>query len=133
MMERTRYLSEEWAAIAGAKLRAELDPQKMNKASASMSNIYERCSDGVDRFIFIECSDGELARFEVGSGEPPKAEFRIHGDYDTFAMITRGELGSQKALMTGRLKLKGNMAKALRLSSLADRINKVLAGIPTDY
>ena len=45
----------------------------------------------------------------------------------------RGELGAQKALMTLKLKLKGNMVKALRLASLADRLNKVLAKIPTDY
>lgn len=132
-MEEIRYLSPEWAALARAKLTAELDPEKMNKASASMSNIYERCADGVDRYIFLECAEGALSRFEVGTGEPPAAEFRIHGDYETFARITRGELGSQRALMLGKLRLKGNMAKALRLASLADRINKVLAGIPAEY
>ena len=35
--------------------------------------------------------------------------------------------------MTGKLKLKGNMVKALKLASLADRINKVLATIETAY
>lgn len=132
-METTKYLSPAWGAIAKAKLLAELDPAKMNGASASMSNIYEGCADGKDRYLFLECSDGALARFEVGEGEAPEAEFRIHGSYDTFASITRGELGSQKALMLGKLRLKGNMAKALRLASLADRVNKVLAGIPTEY
>ena len=34
--------------------------------------------------------------------------------------------------MTGKLKLKGNMVKALKLASLADRLNKVLATIPTE-
>ena len=69
----------------------------------------------------------------VGEGEPPKAEFVISGNYDVFAKITRGELGAQRALMTMKLKLKGNMVKALKLASLADRLNKVLAGIPTEY
>jgi len=132
-MNAVTYLSPEWGSIAKAKLEAELNPEKMNKASASMSNIYEGCADGQNRFIYMECRDGALSRFEVGVGEPPAAEFRILGDYETFAKITRGELGSQKALMLGKLRLKGNMAKALRLASLADRINKVLAGIPAEY
>jgi putative sterol carrier protein len=35
--------------------------------------------------------------------------------------------------MTGKLKLKGNMVKALKLASIADRLNKVLATIPAQY
>ena len=68
-----------------------------------------------------------------GEGESPEAEFRIIGSYEVFAAISKGELGSQKALMTGKLRLKGNMAKALRLAPLADRINKVLSTIPAQY
>ena len=35
--------------------------------------------------------------------------------------------------MTGKLKLKGNLARALKLAAVADRLNKVLAKIPTQY
>jgi putative sterol carrier protein len=35
--------------------------------------------------------------------------------------------------MTGKLKLKGNMVKALKLASLADRINKVFSTLPAIY
>ncbi len=35
--------------------------------------------------------------------------------------------------MSGKLRLKGNMVKALKLASLADRINKVLEKIPARY
>jgi len=70
---------------------------------------------------------------ETGAGEPPQAEFRILGDYETFAKISRAELGAQKALMTGKLKLKGNLARALKLASVSDRLNKVLAKIPAKY
>jgi putative sterol carrier protein len=77
--------------------------------------------------------DGALAEIALGTGEPPAAEFLITGSYDVFAQISRAELGAQKALMTGKLKLKGNMIKALKLAAIADRLNKVLAGIPAVY
>jgi len=38
-------------------------------------------------------------------------------------------LESQRALMTGKIKLKGNLTKALRLAAVADRLNKVLSQI----
>ena len=98
-----------------------------------MSNIYKNCPDGVEHFLFVECKEGKVIRVETGTGEPPQGEFKIIGDYATFAKISRTELGAQKALMTGKLKLKGNLAKALKLAAVSDRLNKVLAQIPTQY
>jgi putative sterol carrier protein len=69
----------------------------------------------------------------VGDSEPPEAEFRVTGPYDLFANLTQGKISSQRALMSGKLKLKGSMVKALKLASVADRINKVLGSIPTQY
>ncbi len=127
------YLSPEWRDEALARLQANLNPEKMNGITTSMSNIYMNCPGGSENFLFIECTGGRVSRVETGPGQAPEAEFRIIGDYETFAKISRAELGSQKALFTGKLKLKGNMAKALKLASLADRINKVLSQIPARY
>ena len=128
-----RYLDAAWTVEARTRLGAALDPEKMNGITTSMADIYEACPDGKSRWLFVQCEGGKLARFDVGEGEAPEAEFRIIGNYDVFAAISKGELGSQKALMTGKLRLKGNMAKALRLAPLADRINKVLSTIPAQY
>ena len=133
MSEEVEYLSADWARLAREKLERQLDPAKMNGLSASMVNVYRNCPDAKDRSLLIDCREGKLSRFEVADSAVPPAEFRIFGDYAVFAKITRGELSSQKALMTGKLTLKGNMAKALRLSSLADRINRILSEIPTVY
>lgn len=35
--------------------------------------------------------------------------------------------------MGGMLKLKGNMVKALKLASLCDRLNKIVATIETEF
>ncbi|MBI5843321.1 MAG: SCP2 sterol-binding domain-containing protein [Deltaproteobacteria bacterium] len=133
MAGKIAYLSKEWRDEAEKKLKAEITPDKMKNLTSSMSNIYEGCPDGKSRFLFFNFVDGKFAELLLGEGEPPEAEFRITGKYETFAAISRAELGSQKALMTGKLKLKGNMIKALKLASIADRINKVLATIDAEY
>jgi putative sterol carrier protein len=128
-----QYLSPEWRDEAERRLKAELPPERMNFVTSSMSNIYQNCPDGTEKYLYFKFVDGKFDQMLIGVGESPKPEFAVSGDYQTFAKITRGELGAQKALMTMKLKLKGNMVKALRLASLADRLNKVLATIPTDY
>ncbi|MBP8640890.1 MAG: SCP2 sterol-binding domain-containing protein [Oscillospiraceae bacterium] len=128
-----KYLSQEWQEEVDKELRAHLSPEKMNNISSSMNNRYQNCPGGGSKYFFVSFKDGKVDQVLVGEGEGPKAEFYISGDYETFARISRAELGSQKALMGGMLKLKGNMVKALKLASLCDRLNKIVATIETEF
>jgi len=128
-----KYLSQEWQEEVDKQLRAHLDPEKMNNITSSMNNRYLNCPDGRNKYFFVSFTGGKVDKILVGEGEGPKAEFYISGDYETFAKISRAELSSQKALMGGMLKLKGNMVKALKLASLCDRLNKIVATIETEF
>ena len=128
-----RYLSPEWTQEAYRRLKAELTPEKMKFVTSSMVTLYTNCPDGIDRALYYRFVDGMIDEVSVQTGVLPDAEFRISGDYETFAKISRAELGSRSALMTGKLRLTGNMVKALGLSAVVDRMNKVLATIPTEY
>jgi putative sterol carrier protein len=132
-MGKFKYLSPEWAQEAFRRLREELTPEKMKHVTSSMITLYTNCPDGKERALYYKFVDGVVDEVSVREGELPEVEFRITGDYETFAKISRAELGSRAALMTGKLKLQGNMVKALSLSSVVDRMNKVLATIPTEY
>ncbi|NCC67039.1 MAG: SCP2 sterol-binding domain-containing protein [Clostridia bacterium] len=128
-----KYLSEEWRAEVEKRLREHLSPEKMNNITSSMNNRYLNCPGGGSKYFFVSFAGGNIDKVLVGDGEGPKAEFYISGDYEVFAKISRAELGSQKALMGGMLKLKGNMVKALKLASLSDRLNKIIATIDTEF
>jgi putative sterol carrier protein len=132
-METFKYITPEWAAEGYRRLTAELTPEKMKFVTSSMVTYYKNCPDGKDRALFYRFDNGNIADLSVSEGEPPEAEFQIAGDYETFAKISRAEMGSRSALMSGKLKLHGNMVKALSLSAVVDRMNKVLATIPTEY
>ena len=127
------YLSPEWTEEGRKRVEAELTPETLHKVTSSMTNIYKNCPDGKEHYFYIAFEDGRIAGFETGEGEGPKAEFRIIADYSTFAKISRAELGAVRALTSRKISLRGNMAKALRLAPLVDKLNKVLATIPTDY
>jgi putative sterol carrier protein len=133
MSQKVRYMTQAWRDEVEQRLRRELSPEKMNRLTSSMSNLYLGCPDGKDRFLFFKFEQGKLAELTLGEGEPPEAEFRITGPYEVFARISRAELGSQRALMSGKLKLKGNMIKALKLASISDRVNKVISSVEAEY
>jgi putative sterol carrier protein len=132
-MPNFKYLSPEWAAEALRRLRAELSPEKMKHITSSMMTVYTHCPDGKMRAVYYVLKEGAFEQLTIAEGELPEAEFVIKGDYDTFAQISRAELKSRKALMSGKLELKGNLVKALSLAVVVDRLNEVLATIPTDY
>ena len=133
MTAQLEYLTPTWRDEAERRLRSELSPERMNHVTSSMSNIYTDCPSGGSRYLVFRFEDGALAELLLGEGEPPPAEFRITGKYETFSKITQSQLSSHRALMTGKLKLKGNMVKALKLAAIADRMNKVLSKIPARY
>jgi putative sterol carrier protein len=132
-MEPFKYLSPQWVQEATHRLKEALDADKMKHVTSSMLTVYKNCPDGVDRALYYRFVDGVIDELSLREGDLPEAEFRIIGDYETFAKISRAEMGSRSALMSGKLSLKGNMVKALSLSAVVDRMNKVLASISTEY
>lgn len=128
-----KYLSEDWRAEVEERLRAQLSPEKMNSITSSMNSRYVNCPGGGKKHFFVSFVNGRVDQVLTGEGDGPAAEFCITGDYEVFAKISRAELGAQKALMGGMLKLKGNMVKALKLASLSDRINKIIATVDAEY
>jgi len=133
MAKSYQYLSPEWTKEAHRRLKKEMTPDKMKYVTSSMVTHYKKCPDGKDRSLYYKFVKGVIDELSLVEGNPPKAEFIISGDYEVFASISRAELGARSALMTGKLRLKGNMVKALGLSAVVDRMNKVLATIPTVY
>jgi putative sterol carrier protein len=132
-MEEYQYLSPEWAEEAFKRLKSDLTAEEMKFVTSSMLTVYRNCPDGVQRAVYYSYMDGVIEELSVSKGETPEAESTITGDYETFARISRAELGSRAALMSGKLRLKGNMVKALSLAVVVDRLNKVLASIPTTF
>lgn len=133
MSEKVAYLSSQWRDEVERRFKAELSPEKMKFLTTSVSYSYIGCPDGKDRYLYFQCNDGNITEVAVEEGPPRQADFVITGSYDLFSKLTQGIVSSQRALMSGKLKVKGNMVKALKLASLADRMNKIMAQIPTTY
>lgn len=128
-----KYLSPEWAEEVRRRAGEMLTPERMKHITSSMLTVNRDCPDGADRAIYYEIIDGVVTEVSVREGDLPRAEFTITADYQLFARISRGEMKARAALMSGKMRLRGPLVKALRLSPLVDRLNEVIATIPTEY
>ncbi len=57
-------------------------------------------------------------RCQVSAGSAPKADLSISISDENFVRLITGKLDGTMAFMTGKLRLKGDMALAMRLSGL---------------
>jgi len=88
-----KYLSPEWAAEAAKRLRSQLTPEQMKNLTSSMLTIYHNCPDGVERALYYAIENGVFTDISVREEPWPEVEFVISGDYETFAKISRAEMG----------------------------------------
>jgi putative sterol carrier protein len=136
-ISKLHYLSQDWLNEVINRIKEDLTPEDMKNVSSSMKNVYNNCPDGKIHYLYFKFENGLLDEALVGTDEDEVAtkqsEFQIHGDYETFALISQAKLGARSALMRNRIKLKGSMVKALRLASVVDRLNKIISTVPTEF
>jgi putative sterol carrier protein len=131
--QKFKYLSPEWTEEVQKRAKEKLTPERMKHITSSMLTVNKNCPDGRDWAVYYEIVDGVVAEVSLKEGDLPKAEFTITADYELFARISRTEMKARAALMSGKMRLKGPLVKALRLSPLVDRLNEVISTIPTEY
>ena len=101
------YLSDEWHAAA--KALSQGAPERPG-ASVRMAFVVAASPDG-DRKYFQVIEDGRVVEQANGACESP--DFTMSLTWDDSVRIQRGELDATAAVMQGRLKVAGNMAKLL--------------------
>jgi putative sterol carrier protein len=63
----------------------------------------------------------------------PEAEYTINAPYATWRKVIDAKLDPIQGMMTGQLKLKGNLMKIMRYPKAAQEIVACCAKIPTDW
>ena len=69
----------------------------------------------------------------IKEGEEIEAEFIITGNYDNVLQVIKKEIDPIRAIMAGKLKLEGNMAKVMRHTKAAQEIVVSLGNIETEF
>ena len=70
---------------------------------------------------------------QVALGELEDSELQISNDYETAAAIAKGELNSEAAFFSGKLKATGNLAKLMMHANVISQWRAAGESIEVDY
>jgi putative sterol carrier protein len=125
-----RFLSDEWLDELDVALRA--DSTLGSRFAASPITIAQEITTDHERRAYVVVLDGRGGRIAT---DGPPADVTFISNRETAAALARGELNAQRALTSGRLKLRGDVdrlgAAGDALASLGDVLGAVRAD--TEY
>ena len=85
-------------------------------------------------YLFLGLLHGKSTEGAVlASRDGREAEFVISAPYKVWRRVVEGDLDPIQAMMTKKLKLKGNLMKIMRYPAAAKEIIACCARVPTDF
>jgi len=125
-----QFLSDDHMEAATAALNAN-DGFVNSIANINMGlqfHVNEAPSGDVDYHLSI--ADGSAA---MALGELDGADVSITSDYETATALFKGDLNTQMAFMTGKIKVAGNLAVLMMHQNIITQWANLAENLDTDY
>jgi hypothetical protein len=125
-----QFLSDDHMAAATAALAAD-DDFTNSIANINMGLQFE-VTEGPsgDISYYLTIVDGGAT---METGELDGADVSISSTYETAAAMFKGELNTQMAFMTGKIKVAGNMAVLMMNQGVITKWGSAMSGLDVDY
>jgi len=130
--------SDEWCKAWEEKVRQSEDFKVYNKGwEGDISGImYKDPAANVheDKYLYMLFHDGEVKSIRMTDKETAeKCKFIISGDYARWKQVGKGELDAVKAMMQGKLKLKGNLPYVVKYVKGVQESIRCLIALDSQY
>lgn len=126
-----QFLTQDWLSELTETLNGH-DGFKAAIANVDISLQFEvpDAPDGAETRYFMTVGGGTA---EAGAGDAAAPDVTITNNYETAVAVSKGELNTQMAFMTGKLKVSGNMAKLMMNQAMLTKFAEAAAGLQVDY
>lgn len=126
----SKFLSEDWAQEATDALNSHEGFK--NAIGAANLGIQFNTTDTPDGEVdYYLSTSGGVATLAIGTLEG--ADVTVKQNYDTAAAIAKGELNTQTAFMTGKLKVSGNLAKLMMHQSAVQQWSAAVSDMNVEF
>jgi len=124
-----QFLSDEYMREASEQLAASAD---FSNAITNVSLGLQFTVTGDDRDLsyYLSVADG---RATMARGELEGADATVTSSYETAVALSKGDLNTQMAFMTGKIKVAGNMATLMMNQGVINEWTGALSGMDVDY
>jgi putative sterol carrier protein len=124
-----QFLSEEYMREASDRLAASAG------LSGAITNVdlglqFTVTRDDGDISYYLSIADG---RATMARGELAGADATITSSYETAVALSKGEINTQMAFVSGKIKVAGNMATLMMNQGVINEWTGALAGLEIDY
>jgi putative sterol carrier protein len=134
MTERLELASEEYLSKFKTILNADDEYAKLaeNVVDSYTLVLQAEPDRGVDETITVgfEIDKGKMTDIWRGERE---TSFILSAPYRVWVDILLGKIGANRAFITRKLKIKGNMPRLLKTAKATDRLVDLLRGLPTVF
>lgn len=126
-----KFLSDEWVQLTTDTLNADeaFSAGIANVALTIQFNVTDVPERG-DVDYHVVFADGAAS---VTPGVLDGADVTVSNNYETAAAISKGDLNTQAAFMTGKLKVSGNLAKLMMNQGALTNYSAAVAEMDVDY
>ena len=126
----SKFLSEEWALGVTSAL-ATHDGFKNAIGAADLAIQFET-EDGPDGEVnyYLSAGGGDAT---MALGDLDGADVTVKQSYDTATAISKGDLNTQTAFMTGKLKVSGNLAKLMMHQNAIAQWGAAVGSLDVEY
>lgn len=125
-----KFLSDDHMAAATAALNA--NDAFVNSIANINMGLQFHVNEGPsgDIHFYLSVADGSA---EMEKGELDGADVSISSDFETATALFNGELNTQMAFMTGKIKVAGNMAVLMMNQGVINQWSSAIAEVDVDY
>jgi putative sterol carrier protein len=126
----SKFLSEEWASDVTTALNQHEGFR--NAIGSADLTIQFNTADAPDGEVdyYLQAAGGSVA---LGVGNVENADVTVKQSYDTAIAISKGELNTQTAFMTGKLKVSGNLAKLMMHQGAIQQWGAAVSDLDIEY
>ncbi len=126
-----KFLSEDWmSGLADTVNANEAFKTAIANVSLNLQFVVTDVPDSEEVSYGIAIDGGTAA---ISGGELEGADATITNDYETAVAISKGELNTQMAFMTGKLKVGGDMAKIMMNQAALNAFSNAAKDLEVEY
>jgi putative sterol carrier protein len=125
-----QYLSDEWIQSVNEALAASDAVATATRGQrVVIQQLIDSGPDG-EKSSYLRIDDGTVALVE---GVAPDADVTVRTDYETSQALQKGELDAMTAVMSGRIKPQGNLAKLMGVQAAMTVVDELTKSVDTTY
>jgi putative sterol carrier protein len=125
-----KFLSADWAeAVTEALANHEGFKNAIGSSDLAIQFVTEDGPDGEVSY-FLNSSGGSTT---MALGEIEDPDVTVRQSYDTAAAVSKGEMNTQTAFMTGKLKVSGNLAKLMMHQGAIQQWGAAVSDLDVEY